>query len=183
MTVSLKVEVNQSDLDELKASLGADGREVRVAASRAINDTVRHARARVSRALREFLPLKKKLTDKHLERSFASPKNLAGALVVRDRGPLPLWLFRARQTKAGVTVLLDKTAARETIAGAFGPEIDKLRKQVFAREGAARLPLKKLFGPNLHETFERHNMATTAAAGAQEYLEQRMVEQLKLVMR
>lgn len=82
-----------------------------------------------------------------IKASRASPR----AAVIFAGRPIPLIQFNARQTKPGVTA--SAYGVRRVYRGTF---IASLRststRQVFTRKGAARLPIKKVWGPGLAGT-------------------------------
>lgn len=192
----LEIVIDTQSLDTLKRELDADARQMRVATSRAINDTIRRTASRLSRETREIVALKKKIVDKSIGREFSKPDDLEGDVVIRDLGPLSLRAFAPRQGKrTPATVVVEKAVGRvpaeqvgRTRTGApasgeraFGPRIERLGKGVFQRVGKERLPIQKLFGPGVFEVIEEHRIPERVIPDSERYLHERLNERLKLV--
>jgi len=94
--------------------------------------------------------------------------------------PIPLRDYKANQTKRGVTVLV--SPGKRTVVQHRGNKafvINKIGNHVFAREGKARLPVKKLYGPSLPSTFIQQEVRAAWTATAQEALPKRLAEEMK----
>lgn len=109
----------------------------------------------------------------------ATPNALVSSLVVTGR-PIPLRDYKARQTKRGVTAQVSP-GKRRLIShrGNRAFIVQKLSGHVFAREGKARLPIKKLFGPSLPSTFVQAEVRAAWTATAREALPRRLAEEVR----
>lgn len=190
---SLVVKVDLHSLAAGRVELERDKRKLGKVIERTINDTARHTRTLISSDVREILPLKKRTVDASIRVRFANQQygRSADVDVVEER-QLSLRNFQPRQTKAGVTIVLDKRAGRAvgtartrnghpvSTASAFGPKIAKLGKGVFHRRGKERFPIEKLFGPTVYETVTAESIDAAAADRAQLYLTRRFDQRLRL---
>jgi len=132
------------------------------AVSMGINKTLESGRVRAVALLREVYAVKIKDAKQTMAIDKAAPGKWGGALNMRGDASLPLARFAPRpsarltpQPKRGVSVLVTKATGRKAVPFAFvvnkpgGPVL-------FAREkGAARLPIRKLYGPSFLTFFDK----------------------------
>lgn len=189
----LVVKVDLHSVAAARGAIDADKRKLAKVIERTINDTARHTRTLISKDVREILPLKKRTVDAAIRVRYARARyNRFADVDVLDGRKLSLRNFQPRQTKAGVTVVLDKRAgrslatahtkdgARVSTAGAFGPKIQALQKGVFRRVGKKRLPIEKLFGPTVYDTVTAESIDAHASRTAEIYLARRFEQRLRL---
>jgi len=136
------------DVDAVRRQFGALGRQIDLAASRALNRAISSARTvavrelsrstgiRPQAAIRDRLPIKK-----------ASPNRLAAEIGVHAYTP-NLARFAARQTKSGVSAAA--WGKRRIYRGTF---LANQGRTVFKRVSKARLPIAPVHGPRLAKEF------------------------------
>lgn len=181
--MDIKITTTVDSLQGVKQQLLEDTRKLRVEMSRAVNDTAKHGKSVISRLVRLHVPVSKKSFDKNISIDQASPSNLTATISVVDKGALPLRAFRPRQTKAGIRVKFDKkgafaTEARDSKGNPVKLDsaflVEKLRGHAFARRGARRLPIDKLFGPSALDVWEDAGGPEATRADLDKYLQKRL---------
>lgn len=145
------------DLDDKQArrALAKQARElsptkIQAAQRRAVNRGITGARTEMSREVRKTVRVKSAdVRDAvAIEKASGSVATPEAKMRVRHK-PIPLAHFGSpRQTKKGVSVTVIK-GKRQAIPSAF--IVDNLGGHVFKRKGAARLPIRKLFGPSVRQ--------------------------------
>lgn len=93
---------------------------------------------------------------------------------------LPLFDFRARQTKRGVTYKLAGSRHGGRHPHAFIATVGNGHQGVFVRTGKKRLPIKEVPGPSIGAVFKKHRPAGIAAA--KESVEKNMAHELRYEM-
>jgi hypothetical protein len=138
----------KSDVVAVRRQFAGLGRQIDLAASRALNRAIASARTVAVRdlsrstgikpqaAIRDRLPIKQ-----------ASPDRLAAEIGVHAYTP-NLVRFAARQTRAGVSA--SAWGKRKVYRGTF---LGNNGRTVFKRAGKARLPIKPVYGPRLAKEF------------------------------
>jgi len=120
-----------------------------LATVRAMNRTMQTVRTAATRALAEDVGITQRDVRKSMElrraRSSDYP-NLEATLIVTGRR-IPLFAFRARQTRQGVSYRLP--GGRTLAPSAFLARMRSGHEGVFRRRGRARLPIDELRGPSL----------------------------------
>jgi hypothetical protein len=137
-----KVQVQTGSID--RAGNVLDPKALKRIRFSALTETARAGRTLVQREIRQELALSAAAVNGQI--SVKRPADDTRALIVSRKG-VSMREYGARQTRAGVSVLIRKGKGREVIQGAFGPKIDKLGRAVFKREGDKRFPIRKLQGP------------------------------------
>jgi hypothetical protein len=152
MKFSIKLDLAEIKQMERRVRKGA----VPKAAARAINRVAESVRADVVRRMRQHRGLKARTIREALTIRRAGATQLL-AEVIASGLPIPLREYSARQTRKGVTVMVNPTRGRKLIVskGNKAFTIGKFGKHVFVRQGSKRLPIKKLFGPSIPATFLR----------------------------
>ena len=150
---------------------------VPLAVSRGINRTTTTVRAEASRDTARAMGLKVRPVRKSMRVQRASTQRLFSLIIATGR-KLSLRHFAARHIRKGVS---HKAYGRRQLAkGAFmarGKNTDV--KQVFARRGPARLPIRKLFGPAVPETLAKDNIMTAVRRNVRRLLPKRIKAQFK----
>lgn len=100
------------------------------------------------------------------------------AQVIGSGARIPLYRFRARQTRAGVTARLPTGAG--TYPGAFIATMKSGHVGVFKRKGATRLPIQELFGPSVTRVFEKY--IPIGAARGHEQLGKNLVSEFRFAL-
>ncbi len=116
--------------------------------TRTINKITERAEVAMRRKIREEYNIKNdRLKDAITVRKATWTKPEA---TIRAKGKIPgLQNYDARQTTRGVTVKVTKSGGRKLIAHAFLANMPNGGIGVFMREGMKRLPIKRLFGPDV----------------------------------
>jgi hypothetical protein len=151
----------------------------RRAVSRALNKTAGNVRTAASVAIRAKRSLSAKTVRQAFSIKQANPNRLVATLAITGRS-VPLKDYKARQTKRGVTVSVTP-GSRKLIehAGNRAFIINRIGGHVFARQGKARLPVKKLYGPSLPATFLNDEVRRVWTTAAQEALPNRLREEIR----
>lgn len=111
----------------------------------ALNKTIAKGKSEMSRQIRSEFNIKASDVNAQLKirRASAQNANLLATLEAfgkrRGQRSRNVMLFRAKQTRQGVTVQIKKSGGRKLIAHAF---IGNNGRTVFVREGKSRLPIK-----------------------------------------
>lgn len=159
----LKVNV-KADIDLLVAKLKATEREIMKAVPRSLNKTANTARAEAARLIvDQGYGIKVSYIKRGITVNRASSNDYLA--VVRASGkPIPLIQYKARQTKAGVTVQVKN--GRKLIKDAFIATMSNGHQGVFlrkegskhvsrrVRKGGPALPIDELFGPSIPTAFQ-----------------------------
>lgn len=151
----------------------------RRAISRGLNKAAGNVRTTASSAIRKRRSLSAKVVREALTIRKASPGRLVSSLVATGR-PIPLRDYKARATKKGVTAQVSP-GKRKLISHRSNRAfiVQKLSGHVFARQGADRLPIKKLFGPSLPSTFVQQEVKAAWTATARDALPKRIAEEVR----
>jgi hypothetical protein len=168
------------DDSEVRQFLGRLPERVLIPASvRALNKVADNVRVGASRAIREKRALSAKTVRESMQIRKATRTDLKSTLVVTGR-PIPLREYKARPTRAGVTVEVtpgDRKLIEHQGNKAF--IVEGLGKHVFAREGGSRLPIKKLFGPSLPATFVSEQVERQWVEIAKDSMIKRMSDEVR----
>lgn len=146
---------------------------------RGLNKTAANVRTSASSAIRKRRALSAKTVREALAIRRATAQRMVSSLVATGR-PIPLRDYKANRTKRGVTVRV--SPGKRTLVQHRGNKafiIDKIGGHVFAREGKARLPVKKLYGPSLPSTFLQQEVRAAWTATAQEAMPKRLAEEMR----
>lgn len=136
--------VDIRDLMGVRAIYDSVAKSTPGAISRAMNWTGDKSRTAAARTLSQTTGLPYGRTRAELYTRRASSNHFLYAIGAHGRA-LGLAEFRARQTQKGVTAA--PWGERRLFPHTF--IVEKLGGQVFKREGKARLPIRKLFGPSI----------------------------------
>lgn len=151
---------------ELHGLPGAFERTIR----RAVNDTTKNLRTKMSADIRGRIVIKKRDLDHHIH--FTRVKKSGHdhtATVSLERSSRPgLHVFSARQTRLGVTYRISKTGGRKLARSAF--EVQQWNRRVFKRVGKSRLPIVQLKGVSPWGVFVRNAMTADTVRFARERL-------------
>lgn len=174
------VEVNAKDVLPMLAEAPVT---IRRASARALNRSIGAARTLMVRSVARDMGLRSSDIRERVRLEQASPDRLTAALhtgTVR----LPLKAFNAKGPYPslgkgrGVTYRIGQgTRRRET---AFLARMASGHEGVFTRVGAARLPIRELFGPSIGRVFLRY--AKVAKARAVQMFNSTMIAELKFRM-
>jgi|SRR5215813_6444010 len=154
--MEVRVEV---DVTELKAVLaGLVSPRLERAASLALNDTAKAAQVQAVKLVAPLL----ELPSREIKQSIglgppASPSGRLEASVVGSGRPIKLIRFKARDTHgSGVVVRIGRR--QETLRRAFIATMRTGHVGVFDRQGAARHPIRELYGPSVAGMFARRDV-------------------------
>ncbi len=140
------------------------------ALSKAGGDAIRAMRADGKRRVRGRKRMKAEyLASKGLPLSFPRRNADIDAMVwtMRVTGKqVPLGKYPARQTKKGVSVLVNK-GQRKLIKGAFIAKMKSGHVGVFVREGKARLPIQHALSTRVSDVFQDRGMSPAVLARGQ----------------
>ncbi len=145
-------------MDQIAARYGAQLADMKPAkANRVIGRALNYEGQRTFVAVKRVLRQQTSIPAGHVNRAMrtARASTTGGAIqfaIIGRGSELSLKLFKPRQFKAGAKATV--WGKRQTYPGSFmGPRPGvlgaKLRGHVFVREGAARLPIKRMSGPSI----------------------------------
>lgn len=150
----MTAQVNQKDIQEVKALLGDLKDKYKNVMATSINKTLTTARTQATARIANELNLKSKRIKQDFTIRKASYSNLSGALIAKGK-PVGLIQFGARQTAKGVTVKVKRSEGRSLLKHAFiakgkGKSISKadgsVKEHVFWREKERKtMPAPKRF--------------------------------------
>lgn len=123
------------------------------------NNIAKEHKKAIGREVRKFVAIKNKDILKHINQTKkATVGSYDAKLELRGVIRIPLKYFGARQTKKGVSYRIGKQGSRGKISNAFGPNIPRLGGHVWVREGKARLPIRKLYGPSVLASYLKNDL-------------------------
>ena len=143
--IDINVELDRQQFDQIIHTLKeVDPNNLSTHIAAAINRTAQHARKIGDTEIRDVYTIKKRDITKRVSIERASKGNLQA--VIRVRGPEErVSVYRSSMRKKGVFVSIKKGGGT-VVPRSFDMQN---RKDFFAREGAARLPIRPLFGPSV----------------------------------
>lgn len=153
MAGDVQIKFDERALQRVKDQLRDFPRALPRVMKTGINKTARKGRTRVVRKLAENIKIKQAQIRKRVIPTWATLHKWQAILAISGRR-IPLMHFGARQTKKGVTYMINKKTGRKLLPGAFIAEMPSGHKGVFKRKGKARLPIAEEYGPDLGEVFE-----------------------------
>lgn len=178
----INVEFNKAQVKEVKRLLSAIPRGYPKAASRAINKTATTIRSKITKLVRQYIPLKLKDIRKKIVVIKANRSRLFARIRVKG-GLTPLIKFGARETKSGVSFKV--AGKREKLRHAFISTMPSGHQGVFERQikggkPVARLSIDEKFGPSVLTAYLRkdHHIRVQAA----DLLQKNLASQVKLLL-
>lgn len=146
------------------------------ALSVAVNQSARQVRTMASRKVAAGMGARRKDVDRAVTiRPMSTPATLEA--IVRGRGvPLPLILFGARQTKAGVSA--KAWGETKIYPGSFMATMKSGHRGVFIRKTRKRFPIKELYGPGVAQVMAKEAVTASLESYAIERLEANVMRQL-----
>lgn len=149
----ITLQFDEAQLKALQVEMRGWPKGLQKAMSLSINDTTKQIRGQMASDLTKTINMKRRDVVPLISRTFARVSKLSANVHMKESARVPLVKFGGRQTTRGVSYKIKKSGGRERIPTAFGPEVPKLNKQVYRREGKPRLPIVKLHGPSAAVAF------------------------------
>jgi hypothetical protein len=146
--MELRIDVDRAQLARLHREFGDMPKTVTRILVRSINRTASTGKTRATRKLSKLVGLAQKFIRPFVKVRKASPNRVTGAVRINNKR-FSLMLFRAKQTRAGVTY--KSPTGQKLIRGAFIATMPSGKRDVFQRRGKPRLPIDKQKGPALVE--------------------------------
>jgi len=144
----------------------------------AVSKTSKQVRIKSARKLRIVLPAPVKVLKKAVIGGKSSNEGLSQEVVLWQGHPIPLKYLGARQNKKGVTYKTGNKT-RGFVKSAF--VVDRFGRNVFARTGAARVPIEKQFGPSPGEMYQVGGVTQVAIQTAEEQLPKQINERIRFL--
>lgn len=146
---------------------------------RAINDTTKNLRTRISSDIRNRIVIKKKDLDRHIHftRVTAGGAGFSATVSLQRSSRPGLHVFSARQTRLGVTYRISKTGGRKLARSAF--EIEKWSRRVFKRAGKSRTPIVPLKGVSPWGVYVKNSLTRDTARFARARLRINLTQGLR----
>ncbi len=175
----------KADVEEVKRALGrAKASAVKAAAASALNKTIKNVQVEAAHEIKQHRALPVSVIKRALLIVRASRSRLIATLVGSGRS-ISLRLYGARQSTAGVSVLVDPARGRKTVSryGNKAFQVASLGGSVYVREGSKRLPIEKLFGPNIPSAMVKSAVTTAMTRVATTNWPKRFREELSYRLR
>lgn len=180
MAVQIKLKDN---MKSVRRSLGGVQRDVsNKAAMRGLNRAAAKGKTFGVRLVAKKMGLKGKDVRAAVVVKKASTTRLI-ARIIADGAPLGLMKFQARQTRNGVSA--KAYGSRRVYHSTFIAPDKNGKARVFVRKGAARLPIRQVYGPGIGRTFNDDDVVDEIrdVAGAEFVKEYRRQVRLALARR
>ena len=185
MTNRVRIDAKDGILKRFENQLGFLGEgKARVAMARALNHTGRKAYTAVRQALRVQTSAPAAIIRQEVVfRGAAHKGSTALEAIIRGRGSeLPLGIFKPQQTEVGASAFV--WGKRQVYVGTFGAPGDnaklvaRLGGQPFHREGAARYPIQRVFGPSLPKEMLKDETRATFERISESDLQDRIAHEI-----
>tara|TARA_R100000951_G_scaffold113555_1_gene115812 strand:- start:6821 stop:7435 length:615 start_codon:yes stop_codon:yes gene_type:complete len=188
----MAVEFNKSQTKQLQKLLKDTPKEIPKRTATIINDTTKKHKTAVSKKLREYVMISAKGAKSAISvgSKAKAPYKLSSSFHIKATRRPSLKNYKAKQTKAGVTYQIDPKK-KSFIAGAFGPKIVKLNKNVFLRKNpyskggdrtANRMLGSSLKGPNMWKVYTKHKLHSWSQKEIRKELEFQFDKQIRYVL-
>lgn len=166
--MSLFVEVNQGQMNDVLSMLGGIERDAKTALRRSISSTAIAAKTAVAKGVGSTVTMKAKRIKEYISVRKASGNNLT-AVVTLKGGLTPLSVFSTNPSYAnsvlkdygtGISVKIWKSKRAVRLRHAFFAEMNSghvgiyERKEIAPNVYARRLPIRELFGPSITTVYE-----------------------------
>lgn len=139
------------DADQLRRAMAQlEYKGVQKATTRALNKAALNVRTEAVKEVRQRRALPAGTVRDAFRIKRASAVYQEAAVIASGR-PIALREYGARTTRKGVTVKVMRSGGRKMVAhkGNKAFQLKRFGDHVYARQGATRLPIKKLFGPSI----------------------------------
>ena len=166
--MSLFVEVNQGQMNDVLSMLGGIERDAKTALRRSISNTAIAAKTAVAKGVGSTVTMKAKRIKEYISVRKASGNNLT-AVVTLKGGLTPLSVFSTNPSYTnsvlkdygtGISVKIWKSKRAVRLKHAFFAEMNSGHVGIFERKEIApsvyarRLPIRELFGPSITTVYE-----------------------------
>jgi hypothetical protein len=182
----IALEINPRKLKELRKAVERSGKKFKPELAAALNETAKKAKSQINQKIRTELAVKSSDLGKIIKvNRRASAAKLVAGVILEKTARLPLKVFAARQTAAGVTYKISKSEGRKLARSAFqGPKPGVMkaswRGNVFKRVGKSRLPIVKLMGASPWGVFTKQKMTPEQERDIKAELVKQMDRRIKL---
>jgi len=177
----VEIKVDDVKLRKVERMLRGFPKAVPKVMSRGINRTITSAKTETARKIAAEISLKVSDVKKTIYIKKASYSRWLAQLGISG-SRIPLKMFKARQTKKGVSYKIG--AKRKFIKSAFFATMSSGHIGVFKRLGKFRLPIAELFGPSLGIVFEESGtIANDVTGSAYKMLGKNIDDQVQLVLK
>ncbi len=174
----IDVEIDSRQFEDIIRALEAfSPNNVSAHISSAINRTAQHARKVGDTEIRGVYTIKKRDITRRVTIERASKGNLQA--VIRVKGPEEnVSVYKSSLRKKGVFVSI-KRGGGTMVPRSFDKQ---KQKNFFAREGAARLPIRPLFGPSVPQLWENEVVMENLQEETMEMYQRRLRHELERLM-
>ncbi len=149
------VEIRGPGLDVLNKFLKDAPNEIPKQTAIVLNQTARKHKRDISKQVRTKVAIDAKGANEAIGIRKANRGNLTSKVIVKHEFRPSLKRFKAKQTKRGVSYRISKQGGRQTVPGAFGPNINRLGNHVYKRNGKK---IQKLHGVSLWGVYLKNDM-------------------------
>lgn len=189
MTQAADVQLNESQLGDVRRLLDDIGKNSRLIEARALNRTAKAASSQTAKAVGAEIKLTQRTIKKFLRVRLASQALTQSRLNISG-APVPLIDFGPSQTRRGVTFRIRRTGTRERYSHAFITSLPRSgHKGVFERYKVGtngkfkRLPIREKMGPSIPSVFQfTRGMQATVMATAADRLQSEIAGQIQRVL-
>jgi len=157
----ITIGLEKSKVDALNANLSdfVDGIEVATVA--ALNDAAFATRSQMVQVLYGTVATDQDRIAAKVTVQRASAANADATIRISDK-PISIKHFEPEQAKKGVYYRPSRNGSRAFVRGGFGPNINRLGRDVFVRVGNSRTPIKRVPGVNLATESEKLGLDVVA---------------------
>lgn len=171
-------------LKDIERRLSAYPKKVPTVLNRALNRAAATVKTQASKHAREIYRVK----AKDVNSTFSLKKSTTGslsAIVVSRSGSMGLEKFRinaspGKSKPKAFRAAVKKSGSLKEIVRAFAVDVNGTK--VFQREGDARLPIKRLFGPPVPQMVNNPELRKHVEQQASETFEKRLEHEIKRVL-
>lgn len=175
--MNVRVEVKVSDLNRALRELRDQSPR---AVNRALNRTIAQAATVGGRELSREIGLPVRRVRENIKVIRSTFATLRAALEVRGFR-IPLYQFRARQTRTGVSYRLPR--GRGVVPSGFIATMRSGHVGAFVRRTKARLPIVELFGPSLPKAFLQESVKSALRKVAELNLAANLKHEVEFLLR
>lgn len=156
MTPRLQIDLDQRQLQMLELELAKIPNGVEIATRGAVNKTARWVNTRLVRGIAAAVTMKQKDVRENVTLRLASRGEAAARILISGRrvvlfdwGGKPRSPINTRKSRQKATYQIARSTGRKHAEGSFIAKMRSGHIGIFKRVGAARLPIRELFGPSL----------------------------------
>lgn len=184
MAEAVEVKYDKAQLERVRRLLREVPNQMSTVMSRGINRTARSAIVEIARRIAAKAKIKQTAIKKGITLHKAT-RRIWQATLDLTKKRIPLIVFKARQTKKGISYQIEKAGGRKRIPSAFIQTMPSGHKGVFRRHmpTTKRLPIIEPLGPSIGSLFEgAAGIAKDVQKSTAKKLEKNIDAQIKYIL-